>query len=143
MVSRRAGARSPSPRGRHRLSRVGARRLLAALPLLAVVLQAAGRLLIDDDCAARPVAVVSASPCGAAPVASGNQTRVILFAVGLGAFFVVGVRSLQASLLAGISACRSLTDSPDMFLIDIQRDQVERRACVPRGSCEWLQSMLG
>ena len=32
----------------------------------------------------------------------GNQTRVVLFAVGLGAFFVVGVRSLQASLLAGV-----------------------------------------
>ena len=29
----------------------------------------------------------------------GNQTRVILLAVGLGAFFIVGVRSLQASLL--------------------------------------------
>jgi putative ABC transport system permease protein len=29
----------------------------------------------------------------------GNQTRVILLAVGLGAFFIVGVRSMQSSLL--------------------------------------------
>ena len=33
----------------------------------------------------------------------GNQTRVILLAVGLGAFFIVGVRSLQASLLEEFS----------------------------------------
>ena len=30
----------------------------------------------------------------------GNQTRVILLAVGLGAFFILGVRTLQANLLA-------------------------------------------
>src|SRR4029078_11092258 len=29
----------------------------------------------------------------------GNQTRVILLAVGIGSFFVIGVRSLQANLL--------------------------------------------
>jgi len=44
--------------------------------------------------------------------------------VGLGAFFVVGVRSLQASLLQEFSVQIS-DDAPDMFLIDIQRDQVE------------------
>src|SRR5204862_8358671 len=54
----------------------------------------------------------------------GNQTRVILLAVGLGAFFIVGVRSLQASLLAEFSIQVS-ADSADMFLIDIQRSQVE------------------
>src|SRR5262249_31759561 len=54
----------------------------------------------------------------------GNQTRVILFAVGLGAFFVVGVRSLQASLLEEFSVQIS-EDAPDMFLIDIQREQAD------------------
>ena len=54
----------------------------------------------------------------------GNQTRVILLAVGLGAFFIVGVRSLQASLLEEFSVQVS-ADAPDMFLMDIQRDQAE------------------
>jgi putative ABC transport system permease protein len=52
----------------------------------------------------------------------GNQTRVILLAVGLGAFFIVGVRSLQASLLNQFSI-EVAEDAPDMFLLDIQRDQ--------------------
>ncbi len=54
----------------------------------------------------------------------GNQTRVILLAVGLGAFFIVGVRSLQASLLEEFSL-QSSEDAPDMFLMDIQTDQVD------------------
>ncbi len=54
----------------------------------------------------------------------GNQTRVILLAVGLGAFFIVGVRSLQASLLEEFSV-QVGEDAPDMFLMDIQRDQVD------------------
>jgi putative ABC transport system permease protein len=54
----------------------------------------------------------------------GNQTRVILLAVGLGAFFIVGVRSLQTSLLEEFSL-EFATDAPDMFLMDIQRDQVD------------------
>ena len=54
----------------------------------------------------------------------GNQTRVILLAVGLGAFFIVGVRSLQATLLNEFSVQVS-DESPDMFLLDIQRGQVD------------------
>ena len=57
----------------------------------------------------------------------GNQTRVILLAVGLGAFFVLGVRSLQANLLRDF-AIQAGPDAPDMFLIDIQQDQRERVA---------------
>ena len=53
----------------------------------------------------------------------GNQTRVILLSVGLGAFFIVGVRSLQASLLEEFSI-EVAANAPDMFLMDIQRDQV-------------------
>ena len=55
----------------------------------------------------------------------GNQTRVILLAVGLGAFFIVGVRSLQASLLEEFSIQRRAPTRPDMFLMDIQRDQAD------------------
>ena len=56
----------------------------------------------------------------------GNQTRVILLAVGLGAFFIIGVRTLQANLLNDFSV-QVGDDAPDMFLIDVQpgqRDQV-------------------
>jgi putative ABC transport system permease protein len=54
----------------------------------------------------------------------GNQTRVILLAVGLGSFFVIGVRALQTNLLDEF-AIELQADAPDLFLIDIQRDQVE------------------
>jgi putative ABC transport system permease protein len=91
---------------------------------LAIVLQLAGRLLVallaplvlSPSFSLRHAVLHLSRP--------GNQTRVVLFAVGLGAFFVVGVRSLQASLLEEFSIQIS-EDAPDMFLIDIQREQVE------------------
>lgn len=52
----------------------------------------------------------------------GNQTRVILLAVGLGSFFIIGVQATQANLL-GNFALELGDDTPDMFLIDIQEDQ--------------------
>jgi putative ABC transport system permease protein len=52
----------------------------------------------------------------------GNQTRVILLAVGLGTFFILGVRGLQENLLRDFSV-QVGDDAPDMFLIDIQADQ--------------------
>jgi putative ABC transport system permease protein len=91
---------------------------------LAIALQTTGRLLI------RAIAPLSASrsfPLRHAVLhlsRPGNQTRVILLAVGLGAFFIVGVRSMQASLLEEF-AIQSNADSPDMFLMDIQRDQAD------------------
>ena len=54
----------------------------------------------------------------------GNQTRVILLSVGLGSFFIVGVRSLQVNLLNNF-ALELREDTPDMFLIDIQNDQAD------------------
>lgn len=54
----------------------------------------------------------------------GNQTRVILMAVGLGCFFILGVRALQANLLADF-ATQVGPSSPDLVLIDIQEDQLE------------------
>jgi putative ABC transport system permease protein len=53
----------------------------------------------------------------------GNQTRVILLAVGLGVFFVLGIRALQSNLLEEFSI-ELQEGGPDMFLIDIQQDQV-------------------
>jgi putative ABC transport system permease protein len=52
----------------------------------------------------------------------GNQTRVILLAVGLGAFFVIGVQVIQSNMLREI-ALELGDDAPDLFLIDVQEDQ--------------------
>ena len=52
----------------------------------------------------------------------GNQTRIILLAVGLGTFFILGVRALQANLLQDFSV-QVGDDAPDMFLMDIQSGQ--------------------
>jgi putative ABC transport system permease protein len=52
----------------------------------------------------------------------GNQTRIIVMAVGLGAFVVMAIHSLQTNLLAEIDLSRR-TNLPNMFLIDIQPDQ--------------------
>jgi putative ABC transport system permease protein len=54
----------------------------------------------------------------------GNQTRVVLLSVGLGCFFVLGVRAVQANLLEQINR-QVGENSPDFVLIDIQSDQVE------------------
>ncbi len=55
----------------------------------------------------------------------GNQTRVILMSVGLGCFFIVGVRATQTTLLRELSI-QVGQSSPDFVLIDIQRDQIDR-----------------
>ncbi len=91
---------------------------------LALVLLAAGRLLVT---AVSPLAGAPSFPLRHAVLhlsRPGNQTRVILLAVGLGAFFIVGIRSLQASLLDEFSI-QVASDSADMFLLDIQRGQVD------------------
>jgi putative ABC transport system permease protein len=54
----------------------------------------------------------------------GNQTRVILMAVGLGCFFMVSVRATQSSLLGELST-QVGDQSPDLVLIDVQNDQVD------------------
>jgi putative ABC transport system permease protein len=54
----------------------------------------------------------------------GNQTRVILLSVGLGCFFVMGVRSLQQNLIA--EAVIDVDEgSADLFVIDVQADQAD------------------
>ena len=91
---------------------------------LAVVLILAGRLLVA---LLAPLANAPSFPLRHAVLhlsRPGNQTRVILLAVGLGAFFIVGVRSLQHSLLAEFSI-QVNEDSADMFLLDVQRSQAD------------------
>ncbi|HYY98688.1 MAG TPA: FtsX-like permease family protein [Pyrinomonadaceae bacterium] len=54
----------------------------------------------------------------------GNQTRVIVMAVGLGAFLVLAVQTLQTNLLDEFDVARR-GQLPNMYLIDVQKDQVE------------------
>ena len=54
----------------------------------------------------------------------GNQTRVVVLAVGLGAFLVIATQSLQQNLVREFDpAARARL--PNMFLIDVQKDQKE------------------
>jgi putative ABC transport system permease protein len=52
----------------------------------------------------------------------GNQTRVILLAVGVGFCFVLTIRGVQRNLLEEI-AVELREDAPDLFFLDVQPDQ--------------------
>jgi putative ABC transport system permease protein len=54
----------------------------------------------------------------------GNQTRIILLAVGLGAFVVLAVQSLQTNLVREFDFTRNQR-LPSLFFVDIQKIQVE------------------
>ena len=89
----------------------------------AVVLHLAGMALIK---AIQPLARSSWFPLRHAVLQlsrPGSQARIVLLAVGLGSFFIVGVRSLQENLIREFTVNLS-PDLPDMFLLDVQRDQV-------------------
>lgn len=96
----------------------------AGFAVLALVLMLAGRLLVQ---VVAPLANTSSFPLRHAVLhlsRPGNQTRVILLAVGLGAFFIVGVRAMQSSLLEEFST-EMTANAPDMFLMDVQRGQAD------------------
>ena len=54
----------------------------------------------------------------------GNQTRIILLAVGLGAFVVLAVQSLQTNLVREFDFSRNQR-LPSLFFIDIQKSQID------------------
>ncbi|HRH42765.1 MAG TPA: FtsX-like permease family protein [Pyrinomonadaceae bacterium] len=54
----------------------------------------------------------------------GNQTRIVLLAVGLGAFVVIAVQSLQTNLVREFDFTRNQT-LPNLFMVDIQRSQID------------------
>ena len=92
--------------------------------VVACVLHGAGILLVR---AVRPLASAPWFPLRHAVgslARPGNQTRVILLAVGLGSFFVIGVRALQSNLLKEFSVTLQ-QGGADMFLVDIQQDQLD------------------
>jgi putative ABC transport system permease protein len=61
----------------------------------------------------------------------GNQTRVILLSVGLGSFFVLGVRALQDNLMTEFAVGIN-RGGADLFLLDVQRDQADGVATLLR-----------
>jgi putative ABC transport system permease protein len=91
--------------------------------IVAAVLQVVSALLVRLS---QPLARVRWFPLRHAVMSlgrPGNQTRVVLMAVGLGAFFIIGVRALQVNLQREFSLDLR-KGGPDLFLIDIQPDQV-------------------
>ncbi|HEX5706431.1 MAG TPA: FtsX-like permease family protein, partial [Pyrinomonadaceae bacterium] len=54
----------------------------------------------------------------------GNQTRVVVMAVGLGAFLVMSVQSVRENLMGEFDLTQR-TNLADMYVIDVQRDQAE------------------
>ncbi len=90
----------------------------------ALVLHLAGTLLMR---AVAPLARAQSFPLRHAVLQlkrPGSQMRIVLLAVGLGSFFIIGVRSLQENLVSQF-AVNINPESPDMFLLDIQLDQVD------------------
>ena len=65
----------------------------------------------------------------------GNQTRVVVLAVGLGAFLVLTVQSIKSSLLDEMDFTRR-AGLANMYLIDIQKDQAG-------GGAEMVEAQTG
>lgn len=100
---------------------------LALLGLNTVVIRLVGRFARSSRFAVRHAVLSLGRP--------GSQARVILMSVGLGCFFVLGVRAMQVNLLSSF-ALQLGRNSPDLVLIDVQKDQVDgvRAAVAPYAS---------
>jgi len=97
---------------------------IAGLGATALVLYAAAWLLILIVRRARNLGTFAVRQAVNSMHRPGNQTRVIVLAVGLGAFLVMSVQSLQSNLLDEFDVARR-GNLPNMYLIDVQKDQVE------------------
>jgi putative ABC transport system permease protein len=97
---------------------------LAGLGLTAALLYAAAWALISLVRRARHLNSFAVRQAVNSLHRPGNQTRVIVMAVGLGAFLVMAILSLQSNLLDEFDLTKR-GNIPNMFLIDVQKDQVE------------------
>jgi putative ABC transport system permease protein len=97
---------------------------LLGLGLTALLLYAAAWLLVFLVRRARGLGTFAVRQAINSMHRPGNQTRVIVMAVGLGAFLVLSVQSLQSSLLDEFDVARR-GNLANMYFIDVQRDQVE------------------
>jgi putative ABC transport system permease protein len=103
--------------------RVGAF-FVAGLGVAALVLYAAAWALVYAVGRARGLGTFAVRQAVNSMHRPGNQTRVIVMAVGLGAFLVLAVQTLQANLLDEFDVARR-GQLANMYLIDVQKDQVE------------------
>lgn len=113
---------------------------------IALVLWAAGWVLVKGTRPLRQARWFALRHAALHVDRPGNQTRIVLLAVGLGCFFIVGVRAVQTNLLSQFSFDLA-PDTPDMFLIDIQQDQAVPLAAfmaprVPAGGAPRLLPVL-
>ena len=95
---------------------------LGGLAVTALVLSLAGTVLMRSLRQARYLPSFALRQGINSLYRPGNQTKVILLAVGLGAFFVIAVRLLQANLMNEFNLDLG-ANSADMYLIDLQKDQ--------------------
>ena len=97
---------------------------LAGLALTSLVLLAAAALLTRVLRTARPLGPFAFMQAVNSLYRPGNQTRVILLAVGLGAFVVLAVQSLQTNLVREFDLTRNQR-LPTLFFIYIQKSQID------------------
>ncbi|HEV3471488.1 MAG TPA: FtsX-like permease family protein [Pyrinomonadaceae bacterium] len=97
---------------------------LAGLGLTAVLLYLCAGLLIFLVRRARGLGTFSMRQAVNSLHRPGNQTRVVVMAVGLGAFLVIAVQAVQSNLLEEFDLTRR-GRLPNMYLLDVQKDQVE------------------
>jgi putative ABC transport system permease protein len=103
--------------------RVGAF-FMAGLALTAGALQLTAMLVIHVVRRARHVRSFALRHAVNSMYRPGNQTRVVVLAVGLGAFLVIATQSLQKNLVREFDPA-ARAQLPNMFLIDVQTDQKE------------------
>ncbi|MDQ3803405.1 MAG: FtsX-like permease family protein [Acidobacteriota bacterium] len=97
---------------------------LAGLGLTAALLYLGAWLLIHLVRRARGLGTFSMRQAVNSLHRPGNQTRVVVMAVGLGAFLVIAVQAVQSNLLDEFDLTRR-GNLPNMYLLDVQKDQVE------------------
>ena len=95
---------------------------LAGLAVTAGALYIIATVLIWMVRRARPVSIFALKQAINSLHRPGNQTRVIIMVVGLGVFLVLSIQSLQTNLIREFDLTRQ-GNLPNMFLIDVQKDQ--------------------
>ncbi len=95
---------------------------LASLAIMSLVLNLAAAALMKLVRGLRWIPSFSVRQGVGSLYRPGNQTRIILMAVGLGVFFVIAVRSLQLNLRQEFAIDMNSLRA-DMYLIEIQPDQ--------------------
>ncbi len=95
---------------------------LACIAVTAAILHLGAGLLIFLVRRARRVSSFPLRQAISSLYRPGNQTRIIVMVVGLGVFLVIAIQSVQSNLINEFDL-GSRGELPNMFLIDIQKDQ--------------------